>query len=401
MIQKLSDFLAKLFIKNYQAIQLPLVRSRYGILEGLLSIIVNSILGIVKIILAIYSGSIALLADAIHALSDMVTSFIIVISFVIGKKPSDREHPFGHGRVEQIAALIIAVLISVSGFELIKSSVNRIIEPLPVKLSSMIIMILILTIFIKELLGRISKYYGTKIQSMALDTESWHHRTDAISSVIVIFALVASYYGLIAADGVIGTFIGLFIIYLGIDIAKRTGSQLLGTRPTAELFSKVETLAKGTDNVLAIHDMICHEYGPRKVISFHLEVPSHLKLSEAHTIAEKIEDKIRDKLQIKATVHLDPVVSTFKYKQEIMIQLSNIIRETTELFDIGEMRLIGEETYATLVLDILVAENLSETQIEELTKKIKNIFLDNIPEIHDIRINFIFESGGDSDKHLT
>ena len=325
MISKLSEFLARIFIKNHQATQDSFVRSYYGILEGWLSVGINLILGISKIIIATMIGSISLLADGIHSLSDMVTSFIVISSFHLGRKPSDEEHPFGHGRVEQIAALIMAVLIGVSGFELIKSGFDRVLEPRPVQMSIIAIAILVLTVILKEILSRISQYYGHKIHSLALEADSWHHRTDAISSILVIIAILSAQAGLTLADGIVGVLIGLFIIYTGIDIARRSSMKLLGTRPSEELIKKVESLALRTENALAIHDMICHEYGTQMVISFHLEVPSHLKLSEAHTIADKIENKILTELQIQTTVHLDPVLPEINNHDQITKVISSFI----------------------------------------------------------------------------
>jgi cation diffusion facilitator family transporter len=393
LIKHLSEFLARVFIKNHQDIQHIYVRSQYGILEGWLSVFLNLILGAFKIVVALFIGSISLLADGIHSLSDMITSFIVIISFYLGRKPSDDEHPFGHGRVEQIAALIMAVLIGVTGFELIKTGIDRVADPQSVQMSITAIILLILTIIFKEILGRISHYYGEKISSMALEADSWHHRTDAISSILVIIAIISAQAGFAILDGLVGILIGLFIIYTGIDIARRTSMKLLGTRPSQELLRQVETLALETQNALAIHDMICHEYGSQMVISFHLEVPSQLKLSEAHTIADKIEKKISQELKIQATVHLDPVLSGIKDKDQIETAINSVLSGENLVLRFGELRLIGEESHATLVLDIFTASMLSDEQIEKINRKIKETLHLQVPMIKDVRININVTSG--------
>jgi cation diffusion facilitator family transporter len=393
VIQKISEFLARLFIKNHQDIQQPYIRSKYGILEGWLSVFLNLILGVLKIIVAVVIGSISLLADGIHSLSDMITSSIVITSFFLGRKPSDEEHPFGHGRVEQIAALIMAVLIGVGGIELIKSGIDRLADPQPVEMSITAIVLLLLTIIFKELLGQISHYYGEKIYSMALEADSWHHRTDAISSVLVIIAILSSQAGFLILDGIVGILIGVFIIYTGIDIARRTSMTLLGTRASADLVRQVESLAFQTENALAIHDMICHEYGTQLVISFHLEVPSQLKLSEAHTIADKIEKKIYKELNIQATVHLDPVLPEIENKDEIEKIITSVLSTEDVECHHKDIRLIGEESYATLVLDIIAEKELTDEKTEKLTKKIKEEFKLHSLAITDIRINFIQKSG--------
>ena len=392
LISKISEFFARIFIKNYQDIQHTFVRSQYGILEGWMSVIINLILGVIKIIIATLIGSISLLADGIHSLSDMVTSFIVIFSFYLGRKPSDEEHPFGHGRVEQIAALIMAVLIGVGGIELIKGSFDRVLDPQPVQMSIAAIIILVLTVVLKEILGRISQYYGHKIHSLALEADSWHHRTDAISSILVIIAIFSARAGLPIADGIVGILIGLFIIYTGIDIARRTSMKLLGTRPSEELMKEVETMALKTENALAIHDMICHEYGTQMVISFHLEVPSQLKLSEAHTIADKIENKILNELKIQTTVHLDPVLPELNNLDQIEQIISSHLSEEENIVDYRNLRLIGEESYATLVLDIISKSTLTEGKIETISLGLNKEVSRSIPNIFNVRINFVTES---------
>jgi cation diffusion facilitator family transporter len=400
LIRLFSIFLAKLFIKDYQAINKSAVRSQYGILQGWLSIVINLILGIVKLIIALLIGSLSLLADAIHSLSDMVTSFILIISFYWGQKPSDHEHPFGHGRIEQIGALIMAVLIGVTGIELVKAGVERVINPMTVEPSIAAFIILILTVIIKEILSKISNYYGQKIQSIALEADAWHHRTDSISSILVIIAMIATQYGILSADGIGGIVIGIFIIYISVDISRRTGMQLLGTRPSPELFANVESLVKEFKSVRAIHDMVCHEYGPQKVITFHLEIPDYFKLSEAHTIVEKIENKIFEQMQIQATVHLDPVLPVIKNRNKIEKVLRSIISANDDLLNFHELRLIGEEDFATLVLDIETKKIIPDDKIDDINENLKRLIREEVSEIRDVRAIFILKSTGDSDEHL-
>jgi len=388
MIKKISEYLARLFIKNHYDVKHSYVRSQYGILEGWLSVFINLCLGISKIIVGILIGSISLLADGIHSLSDMITSFIVIISFYLGRKPSDEEHPFGHERIEQIAALIIAVLIGVGGFELIKGGVERVIHPQPVLMSITAIILLILTIIFKEILGRISKYYGEKIYSTALEADSWHHRTDAISSILVILAILSSQAGFAIFDGIVGIIIGLFIIYTGIDIVRRTSMKLIGTKASDEISERVGSLVLKNEKALAIHDMICHEYGSQMVISFHLEVPSELKLSEAHTIADKIEKKILNELNIKATVHLDPVLPEIFNKNEIKSVIDSVLSTEDSTYTYSELRLIGEESHATLVVDMESQNAITEEKIDYLNNKLKEEMLLRIPKIKDVQIHF-------------
>ena len=254
------------------------------------------------------------------------------------------------------------------------------------------ISLLILTVICKEFLSRISNYYGKKIHSMALEADSWHHRTDAISSILVIIAIFSAQAGFPIADGIVGVMIGLFIIYTGIDIARRTSMKLLGTRPSTDLLKKVELLALKDKNALAIHDMICHEYGMQMLISFHLEVPSQLKLSEAHTIADIIENRILEDLNIQTTVHLDPVLPKITNYDQITDIINFFIKDNDNMLSYKSLRLIGEESHATLVLDILTKIPLQDQEIENLNINLREKMGGHIPNIKDVRINFISES---------
>jgi cation diffusion facilitator family transporter len=388
VIRLIAEYLAKIFISDYERFDRVEIRARYGILQGWLSIIINLFLGVIKLIIGIFIGSLALVADAIHSLSDMVTSFILIISFYWGKKPSDAEHPFGHGRIEQIGALIIAVLIGVTGFELIKTGITRVMSPSIVQSNILAIILLAVTIIIKEYLGRISTYYGLKIQSMALVADSWHHRTDAFSSLLAIVAIFAAQNGILIADAIGGIIIGLFIIYVGINIIRQTGFQLLGTQPSSQLFNDVERIATEIPLVFAIHDIVCHEYGSQKVISFHLEVPDYLTLSEAHGIAEKVEEKIYNELQIQTTVHLDPVLPTIKDRNEIKSIMEQFIEKDEKLLRFYNLRLIGDEDQSTLVLAIETGDALSDEFIERCHLQLKKIISERFPNIQNVSINF-------------
>jgi divalent metal cation (Fe/Co/Zn/Cd) transporter len=250
------------------------------------------------------------------------------------------------------------------------------------------ITLLILTIIFKEILGRISRYYGEKIYSTALEADSWHHRTDAISSVLVIIAILSSQAGFDILDGIIGIVIGLFVIYTGIDIVRRTSIKLLGTKASDELLKQVESLVLINENALAIHDMICHEYGSQLVISFHLEVPSELKLSEAHTIADKIEKRIFNELNIQATVHLDPVLPVLFNKNEIKSVIDSVLSAEETIYQYSELRLIGEESHATLVLDMESRDDITVEKMEYLNNRLKQEILRRIPKLKDVKINF-------------
>jgi cation diffusion facilitator family transporter len=383
-----SNFLIKKFIHNYEKVSDPEVRSQYGTLEGKISISINLFLGIVKIIIALIYGSISLLADAIHTLSDMATSIIIILGFKISKKPGDKEHPFGHGRMEQISTLIVAVLLGVSAIELIQHSFRRILSPQHVSITWIPVIIIFITIFFKEWLGQFSNLLSKKIGSLALEADAWHHRTDAFSSLLVVIALVASKFGFFYLDGIVGLIIGIYIVYLGWDIAKKSIDQLLGESADDSLIKEIKKIVLKEKHVKNIHDLIVHQYGEQKLLSLHMEIPANLTLSEAHTIADNVENTIEEKLNIYTTIHLDPVIPPSSVSLKIESIIDNFIKGDKRIDSFHDLRLIGEEDYSNLLFDLVIKRDLKSAEKRE----IKNILIDKIsnviPVVKDIQIKY-------------
>lgn len=383
-----SQFLVDKFIKDQKNVTDPIVRSQYGTLEGWASIFINLILGSIKIIIALLYGSISLLADAIHTLSDMATSVIIILGFNLSKKPSDKEHPFGHGRMEQISTLIVAILLVVSAIELIQYSIKKIITPEPVSMSWIPIIIIFLTILFKEWLGQFSKFLAQRIDSLALEADAWHHRSDAISSLLVVIALIASKYGIIYFDGIVGLLIGLYIIYLGWDIAKKSIDQLLGESADKSLINEITNIVMEEEKVKNVHDLIVHQYGEQKLLSLHMEVPANMSLSEAHTIADNIENIIDKKLNIYTTIHLDPVMPASPQSIQIENILKDFIKDDKRINSFHDLRLIGEKDYSNLLFDLVIKNDLKSSEKNEIKRNIFESISDVIPGIKGVQIKF-------------
>jgi len=384
----ISKFLVKKFIKNHSNVSDPVVRSHYGTLEGWTSIFINFSLGIIKIFIALIYGSISLLADAIHTLSDMATSVIIILGFKISRKPGDKEHPFGHGRMEQIATLIVAILLGVSAIELIQYSFQRILSPQPVNISWLPIIIIFITIFFKEWLGQFSNYLAKKIGSLALEADAWHHRTDAISSLVVVIALIASKYGFIYLDGIVGLAIGVYIIYLGWDIAKKSIDQLLGESADEALINEIKDIVMQEKQVKNIHDLIVHQYGEQKLLSLHMEIPANITLSEAHTIADNVENMIEENLNIYTTIHLDPVMPPSPESKKIESIISEYIKDDSRIDSFHDLRLIGEEDYSNLLFDLVLKGELKISEKKEIKNSLFEKLSEIFPAVKDIQIKF-------------
>lgn len=305
-MQKITDFLLKTFIKDYQNIDLPEVRQKYGSLGGWISIVLNILLFAVKLVFGILINSVSLIADAVHTLADVITSAIVIVSFKISGRPKDREHPYGHGRAEEIATLIIAVLLVVVGIEFLKQSFNRFFSPQPVEYSLVVLVAMLIAAAIKEWMYHFSKDLGIRIESQALVADAWHHRTDAFASLAVGIGLLGVLAGYTRVDSILGVIVSGLIIYTGYEIGRDVVNRLLGVRPSDELLASVNGVAMEVQGVQGLHNIELHEYGERKYLTAHMEVCSFLDITEAHKISELVEKKIDESLGVKISIHIEP-----------------------------------------------------------------------------------------------
>lgn len=278
-----------------------------GYYAGWLSVIVNIAVFFIKYWAGVSTSPVAMVADAWHTLSDVLTSAVVIVGFWIASKPADREHPFGHGRAEAIGAIIIGTLLVVVGVTFFRESVFRLQVHEKVMFSRLSIIIFSATIFVKEALAQVSIRIGRKIDSHSLVADGWHHRSDAITSVLIVAGAVAgsSFWWM---DGVMGIAISAFILYMAYTILKRVASLLLGEapdRPFRENISRI--VAEVAPQATHVHHLHVHRYGDHTELTFHVMLPSDMRLKEAHAVADSIERAIRRELHIATTVHVDPL----------------------------------------------------------------------------------------------
>ena len=287
----------------------PLVRAKYGYLEGIVSIIGNTILFIIKLALGLFINSIALIADSVHTLSDVGTSIVVIVGFNISKKPSDKIHPYGYGRVEYIATVIIAVLLVITGVGFIQQSVERILNSISIthqQYALLIGVIILISALMKEWMARFSLTLGKKIKSDILTAEAWHHRSDALASLGVGISIIGSSYGFPLLDPVFGIIVSLIIIYVSIILGKTSAHFLIGRSPDATLINSIQEIGRQLKGVSNIHDISLHDYGTNKIITLHAEVDKDLSLDEAHAIADALEKKITDFMHYSTIIHVEP-----------------------------------------------------------------------------------------------
>ncbi|NPV88199.1 cation transporter [Coprothermobacteraceae bacterium] len=278
-----------------------------GFIEGWLSIVINTALFFVKFWAGTVTGSVAMVADAWHTLSDTLTSVVVLVGFWIQKKPADDRHPFGHGRAESIASLVIATLLAVVGFSFGKESLARLVNRVPAAYGTIALLIFVASALIKEALAQFSIWAGRKINAHSLIADGWHHRSDAVASALIVVGGLASSYAW-WIDGVLGLIVSGLIIYTAAELLMDVSSSLLGQAASPELERQVKKLAEECCGEQAgqIHHIHVHKYGDHVELTLHMRVEPTMTVEQAHQIATAVEKSLREKLSVEATVHIEP-----------------------------------------------------------------------------------------------
>lgn len=309
-VSKSVDFMIVKFLKDSaldKRVTNAILRKKYAYLEAWVSIIGNLFLSIVKVLLGLMLNSISLIADAAHTVADVMTSVVVLLGFRISSSPADEKHPYGHGRIEFIASLVISVMLLFVGVEFGKSSYTRFLENTAVKGSYAVAFIMILGAVFKEWMSQFSIELGNRTNASALIADAWHHRTDAIASLLVAFAIVASKFGYYKVDAIFGLGVSALIIYTGIKIANDSISKLIGEAPEGDVLKSIEASALSVLGVSSIHKVKVHDYGSYKEISLHIQVDNDLTLVKAHDISEEVERVIEKSTDSKVIVHVEPL----------------------------------------------------------------------------------------------
>lgn len=375
--------LRRLFIKNYQNVEDENVRKNHGMLAAIFGIISNLILVCVKVAAAIIISAnagwtffpIALLADAINNTSDAFTSIVTLVSFKIAAKPGDKEHPFGHERVEYIASMIVSFFIIVVAVEIFKSSLEKVISSEIAEYDILSVVILALAIVLKFVQSHVNRSIGKIINSPALKATALDSLLDClVTGVVLACALLTWGFGWTFLDGYFGMAVAVFVFISGIRSLLESFSPLIGEANNEELVEKITAIVNSNEKVLGIHDMICHSYGPTKsFVSFHIEVNANMSLEESHDIADTIEEKIRAELKIEANIHVDPVDLDDPEIVEARDTINQVIRSFDPEGNCHDVRIVRGTKAKTLRFDILVLTRDKKEQAK-ITKAIKDEF---------------------------
>ena len=378
----LSKFLVKKFIKNSDDLQDIKVRNSYGFLGGIVGILTNLILFTIKLSVGLLTSSISITADAFNNLSDAASSIVTILGFKLSSMPADKEHPFGHGRIEYISALIVAFMVMLVGIQFVKSSFQKIINPETVTFELIPFMLLLLSILLKVWLSKFNKHIGNIINSSALKAASVDALGDVFASSCVAISFLAAKFTTLPIDGYIGMGVALFIVYSGFNLVRETLNPLLGEAPDPELVDAIKTKVLSYENILGTHDLIIHNYGPgRCMCSIHAEIPSDISLVRIHEIIDKAEREISNQLNIYIVIHIDPICVIEGEIKEIYDYLTDFLSNFDYIESIHDFRVIGEDEYKNIIFDIVIDTSKKATLTDdELKELISNHVRKNHPD---------------------
>ncbi len=351
----ISNFLISKFIKNYKDTNNKKVRVSYGYLGGLVGIVINLILFVTKLIIGILLNSVAVTADAFNNLSDVASSVITILGFKLASKPADKEHPFGHGRLEYISGLIVSFLVMLVGFEFIKTSYGRIVTPSKVIFNLIPFIIILISIGFKLWISVFNKTLGKAIKSSALQASSFDALSDVISSSCVALSLLLSIWIDFPIDGYIGVLVSFFIIYAGYSLIKDTMNPLLGEAPDVELVKGLQLKLLSYDHITGAHDLVIHNYGPsRCMASIHAEVPCNISIVDIHEIIDKAEKEISEEFDIHLVIHMDPINTDDKEVNACHLELLDVLVGFPIIKSIHDFRIVGSGKYKNLIFDAVM-----------------------------------------------
>ncbi|HIT03792.1 MAG TPA: cation transporter [Candidatus Caccocola faecipullorum] len=361
----MTDILLRLFIKNCEDTQNPAVRSAIGKLAGLTGIVCNCLLTVLKLVIGLLVGSMAIIADGVNNLSDAASSLTTLLGFRMAQRPADKQHPYGHARYEYLSGLAVAALILLIGAELVKSSIAKIINPQPIDISAVTIALLAASVAVKLWMSRFYKTLGKKINSTALYATSVDSRNDVISTCAVLLGCLVNYLFALNIDGYVGLAVAIFILYSSIGIAKDTISPLLGQQADEEMVDKITELVLSHEKVLGVHDLLVHDYGPgRCYASAHVELSADEDPMACHDIIDDIECDVLEKMNVHFVIHYDPVVQNDAEQNEMRRTVGEIVRGLNPAFSIHDFRIVRGSAQSKLVFDLAVPYSMIERKKE-------------------------------------
>ena len=357
----MTDFLVNKFIKDSTNIESTEVRTRYGMLASVVGIFCNVLLFSVKLTIGLILSSLAVTADAFNNLSDAASSIISFIGVKMAGKPADAEHPFGHGRIEYIAALIVSFLVIEVGFTFFKSSISKILHPEEISFDLVPFVILILSILVKLWMAFFNNKLGKRIDSKVMLATEADSLGDVITTSATVLSIIICHFTSINVDAIAGLIVSAIVIWSGISIAKDTLEPLIGERVPAELYQKITDIVESYDGIVGTHDLIVHNYGPnRSMATIHAEVPNDINIDVSHEIIDKIERDVKKDLNILLVIHMDPVEMRDEEVLSLREKTSRIVHALDPELNFHDFRVLKENEQRNLIFDLVIPDSYSE-----------------------------------------
>lgn len=367
----MTEFLVKHFVKDYKDVEKVSVRTAYGVLASIVGIFCNVFLFAVKFTVGLVLGSVSVTADAFNNLSDAGSSVIGFVGVKMAEKPADADHPFGHGRMEYIAALVVSFLVIEVGFTFLKDSVGRIRNPEEMSFSAVSVCILLLSIAVKLWLGLFNRKLGERIDSKVMKAVFTDAMGDVVTTGATIFSLV--FFGAtgINIDGFVGAGVALVVMWAGIGIARDTLEPLIGEAIDPEEYEKIKSFVESYDGIEGTHDLIVHNYGPgRSMASIHAEVPNNVDIERSHEIIDRIERDAGKNLGIFLVIHMDPIETRDESVLEIRQRTAEILDELDPACSLHDFRVVPGEGQVNLIFDMVIPIEYDEKMRKELPQRL-------------------------------
>ena len=358
----LTDCLIRRFVPDAEKVNDSRVRGAYGKLAGIAGIVANVLLFVGKLLAGVLSGSVAIIADAFNNLSDAGSSIVTLVGFRLSSAPPDKEHPFGHGRMEYLSALTVAALIMMAGVELATSAVDKILHPAVTEFSWVAIVILIASILVKAWMAYFNRSIGRRIHSEALTASATDSRNDVICTAVVLLSSVFTLITGIVVDGWVGVAVALFVIWSGFSIMRETISPLLGQAPEPELVAAIRDMVLAQEGIIGVHDLIVHNYGPgRCIVSLHAEVPSNADILKSHEVIDSVERSLSKEMNIIACIHMDPVDTQDERVAALRVLSETILQDIDPAFTLHDFRVVFGEKRINVIFDAVVPFSYQES----------------------------------------
>ena len=371
----MTERLVRRFIRDWENVGDPAVRERYGALSGGVGILLNLLLSLGKFFAGLLTGSIAVTADAFNNLSDAGSSVVTLVGFKLAGQKADDGHPFGHGRIEYLAGLLVSLLILMVGVELGKTSIEKIFHPEQVDFSLVTVVILIASILVKLWMCLFNRNLGRRIGSAAMEATATDSLSDVVAtSAVLAGPLVGEFTG-VSTDGWVGVVVAIFILRAGWGAAKDTVDPLLGSAPDPALVKEIQDVVLSHKQVVGMHDLVIHDYGPgRRMCSFHAEVPQNADIMEVHDAIDHIEREIYQKFGVETTAHMDPIATEDEAVNDLREQVRDLVREVNPDMNIHDFRVTRGPQHTNLIFDVVVPHRskVSDEEIAgEITRRVQ------------------------------